>query len=661
MKTKHSFLFLSLVFGWWLFLLFVSSQALSSALSEEKRLTVIHTNDLHSHLLGHSPNIDYTPETVNDDETLGGWARIATVIKGEKQARDHPVLVLDAGDFLMGTLFHMISREEAVELVLMKEMEFDLTTLGNHEFDLKPEGLSLTLRAAESKGRMPQIVASNLIFDPTEKADDALEQDFRKGLIKSYVVLERDGIRIGFFGLLGADAAETSPFAWPVTFADPVETARKTAAQLREEEGVDIVICLSHSGIWDKKKKSEDEILAEKVSGIDIIISGHTHTKLTEPIFINDTIIVQAWAYGKAVGILDVALYEDNMVLFKSYDLLEINDSIKGDERISALIEAKKEIVEREVLKDRGLSFYQPLAETFYDLCLEDKETGLGNLLTDAIRWAVNQRVYDPDNFSSKVRVALQSNGLIRSDIVRGKTGVVGVSDLFRVEPLGIGVDDTMSYPLLTFYLYASEIKKAAEVATSIYPIKGSDYFLQLSGLKVTYNPKRMIFNRVNEILIEEEDGTYVPLETSSSNKTLYRVTSNFFNSSFIKFVGDYTKNILKIVPKDEQGNPIPDLAAARVDKDPDTPGIQELKDWETLFEFMETFMDRDGDGIKEIPDRYSRPEGRYVSEPSLNPIKLLKGGNILTWGAFLVSLVVMGLILLIIYVLVKKLKKRRE
>jgi 5'-nucleotidase / UDP-sugar diphosphatase len=178
MKTKHSFLFLSLAFGWCLFLLSVSSQALASALPEEKRLTIIHTNDLHSHLLGHSPNIDYTPETVNDDETLGGWARIATVIKGEKQARDHPVLVLDAGDFLMGTLFHMISREEAVELVLMKEMEFDLTTLGNHEFDLKPEGLSRILRAAESKGGMPQIIASNLIFDPTEKADDTLEQDF---------------------------------------------------------------------------------------------------------------------------------------------------------------------------------------------------------------------------------------------------------------------------------------------------------------------------------------------------------------------------------------------------------------------------------------------------------------------------------------------------
>jgi 5'-nucleotidase / UDP-sugar diphosphatase len=661
LNTKHSFLFLLLTFGWWIILISAFPQALSSAGPEEKRLTIIHTNDLHSHLLGHSPNLDYTPETLGDDETLGGWARIATVIKREKAARDHSVLVLDAGDFLMGTLFHMISREHALELVLMKEMGFDLTTLGNHEFDLKPEGLSRILRTAELKGEMPQIIASNLIFDPTEEADDTLERDFKKWLIKPYEVLERNGIRIGFFGLLGADAAETSPFAWPVTFADAVETAQKMVVRLREEEGVDIVTCLSHSGIWDKKKESEDEILAQKVSGIDIIISGHTHTELEEPIFINNTVVVQAGSYGERIGILDVVFNENKTVLFKNYNLLKVDDSIIGDEKITEFIEAKKEVVEKEVLEERGLKFHQTLAETRFDLCLEDKETGLGNMLTDAIRWSVNKRVCDPDNPSSRVRVSLQSNGLIRSNIVKGKTGVVSVSDLFRVEPLGIGVDDTMSYPLLTFYLYASEIKKAMEVPTSIYPIKGSDYFLQFSGIKVTYNPKRMIFDRVIEILIEEKDGGYVPLDTSSSNKKLYRVSSNYFNSSFIKFVGDYTKNILKMVPKDEQGNPIPDLSKARVDENHDTPGSQELKDWETLFEFTETFMDEDGDGIKEIPEKYSQPEGRYVSEPSLNPVKLLKGGSFLTWAAFFAVIVVLGLILLIIYVLVKKIKKRRS
>jgi len=669
MESRHFSLsfWLSVLCGF--FFMFVTPFFLTSASAEntsaeeipQRNLTILHTNDLHSHLLGHSPNRDYTPAALNDDQTLGGWARIATVIQRERQARNHPVLVLDAGDFLVGTLFHMISREQAVELRLMKEIGYDLTTLGNHEFDLKPAGLSRILRSADSKGGMPQIVASNVVFDPHKEEDDALEQDFKQGLVKPYVVLERNGIRIGFFGLMGVDAAEVAPFASPVTFGDRVEAAQNMVSKLRDKEKADVVICLSHSGVHEKKKKSEDEKLAKKVPGIDIIISGHTHTRLTKPLLVNNTIIVQAGAYGKWVGVLDVAVDESNKVLFKDYSLLEINDSIPGDERITELVEAKKEIVEKQVLDERGLTFDQPLAETDFDLCAEPEETGLGNMITDALRWAVNRRVYDPDHPETKVRISLQSHGLIRSGIVRGRTGIVGVSDLFRVEPLGIGVNGTLSYPLLSFYLYPWEIKKAAEVATSIFPFKGSDYFLHFSGIKMTYNPKRMIFDRVTRIWIEEEDGRYVLLNTSSSNKQLIRVTSNFYNSSFIKLVGRFTKNILKIVPKDRKGQPIQDLAATRVDKDPLAPGIQELKDWETLFEYVGAFEDGDGDGIKEIPEKYSHAEGRFVSQPSLNPVDLLKGGNYLTWGVFFVSLVAVGLLLLMIYVLVKKLKKRRQ
>ncbi len=655
MKTKQLILFTLLTTL--LVLFFVST----SAIAEEKSLTILHTNDLHSHLLGHSPNRDYTPETTGDDETLGGWARLLTAIKAEKAIRTNPVLVLDAGDFLMGTLFHMISRNEAVELELMKEMGFDFTTLGNHEFDLKPKGLSRILRTAKSKGGMPLVLASNIIFDPNEEADDTLEEDFKEGLIKSYVVLERDGIKIGFFGLVGADAAEVAPFSWPVTFGDNIETSREMVKILREEEKVDIVICLSHSGLSDNVEKSEDEILAKEVSGIDIIISGNTHTKLTTPIQINDTIIVQAWAYGRCLGVLDFTVDENNVVSLKDYNLLEINDTIKGDEKIIKLIKAKEKIVERDVLKGLGLKFSQPVAEMDFDLILKTEETGLGNMLTDATRWAVNKRVYDPADPSSKVRLSFQSNGVIRSNILKGKTGFVGVSDLFRTEPLGIGVDDTMSYPLLTFYITAAEIKKAMEVPTSIFPIKGSDYYLQISGLKVTYNPKRMIFDRVTEILIEEEDGSFVPLDYSSSNEELYKVTSNYYNSSFIKVVGSFTNNILTMVPKDKDGNPIEDLSTVRVDADKDAPGIQELKDWETIFEYIETFEDSDSDGIKEIPAKYNQLEGRYVAEPSLNPFKLLKGGNYLTWIAFFVLLVVLGLFFLIFYIPVKIIKKRKK
>ncbi len=166
MKTKC--FFLTLVF----FIINFSSIGYSA----ETRLTILHTNDLHSHFMGFSPNGDYSPQVTGNDKTIGGWARIATVIKSTKAKRNNPFLVLDAGDFLMGSLFHMVSREEALELELMEKMGYDLTTLGNHEFDLKPEGLARIIESAVAKGKMPQIIASNIIFDQTDEKDDRRRQ-----------------------------------------------------------------------------------------------------------------------------------------------------------------------------------------------------------------------------------------------------------------------------------------------------------------------------------------------------------------------------------------------------------------------------------------------------------------------------------------------------
>ena len=155
-----------------LVLLFLSADLFAG----QKEITIIHTNDLHSHLLGFSPNLDYRPDMIGGDETKGGLARVATAIKREKEKRNHPVLVLDSGDFLMGSLFHMLAREEAMELRLMKDMGYDALTLGNHEFDLKPKGLTRILHSAAAKGGMPPIVFSNAVFSKESDRDDALEE-----------------------------------------------------------------------------------------------------------------------------------------------------------------------------------------------------------------------------------------------------------------------------------------------------------------------------------------------------------------------------------------------------------------------------------------------------------------------------------------------------
>ena len=156
--------------------LFISTNLLAA----EKLLTIVHTNDLHSHLQGFSPEIDYRPFDAGADKTLGGWSRIATVIKNTKKGRKNPVLTLDAGDFSMGSLFHVLAREEAFELRLLKMMGYDAVTLGNHEFDLKPDGLARTLMAAKTKGGMPQIVFASAVFSKKIPPMTLWQKPFRK-------------------------------------------------------------------------------------------------------------------------------------------------------------------------------------------------------------------------------------------------------------------------------------------------------------------------------------------------------------------------------------------------------------------------------------------------------------------------------------------------
>jgi len=621
----------------------------------ENRLTIIHTNDLHSHLQGFSPEIDYSPLAADADGTVGGWSRIAQVIKETKKARNNPVLTLDAGDYFMGSLFHMLAREEAFELRLLKLMGYDAVTLGNHEFDLKPAGLARILKSAQAKGGLPQIVFASAVFSRESTEDDSLLAAFQETGVKTYTVLVRSGIKIGIFGIMGKDAAGVSPFAKPVIFRDPLDASREIVSLLRNKEKVDIVICLSHSGLKADPKKSEDEILARTVKGIDVIVSGHTHKLHSSPVQVGDTIIVHAWAYGRHVGILDL-VYENKKVKLRDYKIVEINSSIKGDASIQKIINRFKQKINAQFLAKYSVSYDKIIAKTRWDLNIAAEESPLGNMIADSIRWYVNEADADKNDPASRVVVAVESNGVIRDHLLKGKTGLVSVGDLFRTIPLGIGIDDTMGYPLISFYLYGYEIKRALEILTSVYPHKGYDYFLHISGLRFAYNPNRVIFDRVAEIEIGSEEEGYQPLDYGRFNRRLYRVAANIYNATFLKVVGNYTYHFLDIVPKDKHGNPAKSLAALRVDSDKATPGIQELKEWRGLLQYVRTFKS-DHSGLPQIPAKYSGKLGRIVVAPSWNPVKLISRGTLPT----IIALIAVGIILAVIILGIVVIITRRQ
>jgi hypothetical protein len=223
------------------------------------------------------------------------------------------------------------------------------------------------------------------------------------------------------------------------------------------------------------------------------------------------------------------------------------------------------------------------------------------------------------------VDFAFESNGVIRDNILKGTTGHIAFCDAFRALPLGFGLEkDTLGnpmvgYPMLTIYATASEVKKALEVLTTVYPLKGSDYWLNVSGLRVEYNPKLLPFFRVRRIYVGKE-GHYesTPLDTSFLNTKLYKIAINYYVAQFINVVGDYTYGILAIDPKDKNGISYrnttihPDgLNEARVDRDPATSGVQELQEWEGFVRYLEIFPNRSGDVYPDVPALYAGPTGR--------------------------------------------------
>ena len=619
------------------FLILVSSLFIAfNSLAEAKKFSIVHVNDLHSRFQGFAPTLDYSPYTVKNDATKGGWSRIATHIKQLKAQRATPVIGLNAGDFSMGSLFHMSIRETGFELQLMKQIGVDITTLGNHEFDLGPDGLAQILDAAYQNDDIPEIVFSNIVFDPNSTKDDSLQKVFEQRAIPKYLVKDINGVKVGFFGMMGNDAVEVSPFAKPLKFEDTIETSKKMVKILKQQYGTDVVVFISHGGIWQDKSISEDEIIATQVNGIDVIVSGHTSKQLDQPLNVNDTLIVHAGAYGKFVGVMDLSFAEGKLSL-DNYQLQTINDDIAGDPEVQKLIDDyANDVIEAEVLAPESLAFNQIIAETDFPLNVGEAESNVGALVADSIRWHLTELTPE-----EPVSFAIESNGLVRDHILVGETGQISVADAFSVMPLGVGKDNSMGYPLVSFYVTAAEIKDALEVTTSVVPLKGDAFFLHVSGLRFKYNPNRILFDRVMEIEQLMPDGNYQALDYSSNNTQLYRVAANLYNATMMTLVEDFTKGILTIIPKDKSGMPLSGLSEAMVDANSEQ-GLQETKQWIALIRYLQSLPDTDNNQIANIPESYKNLDPRIISEPSWHPFKLIGNGSFITW---LITLIIFSII----------------
>ncbi len=580
-----------------------------------QKLVILHTNDLHSHLMGAAPEADYTPATAGDDTTLGGMARLATAVASARSAAaasKTPVLLLDAGDFMMGSLFELVAPKVAAELTMMQALGYDATTIGNHELDWGPAGLAAILQAAAASGVKIPIVASNMTFNSTDPGDDSLQELATAGTIQTKLVKMVGTLKVGFFGLLGEEAAEVTPQAAPLTFEKIADAARRMVAELRQTDQVDLVIALSHSGILSDGT-GEDAVLAHAVTGIDVIISGHSHDILTKPKQIDQTLIVTAGNYGWYLGNLQLSVTkganpgDPATVTMDGYDLVTIDDHIAGDAATQTAVDGYIADVDQ-ALSGTALSYKRVVGETSVDLPFPTfAEAPVGNLVTDAYR-----EVSAALEADAPPVIGIEGNGQIRADIVKGKTGLIWWADLFRVVPDGIGPDQNPGYPLVTFYLNARDLLSGLEFDAAS-DVLANDFFLQVSGLTLTYDMTKPAFTRVTGAALTTSTGTQ-PLDPSDT-VTCYKVVTTNFVGGLLNTVSAATGGQLEVVPKAADCATVIDPTINFVDADPSADGVQELKDWQALLQFVSGFPDTNGNGIPDVPASYGTTQGRIVAQ----------------------------------------------
>jgi 5'-nucleotidase / UDP-sugar diphosphatase len=614
-------------------------------------VSVIFTGDMHSHL--------------DAQENVGGFAKLKTVVD-EINTKFPDSFLLDAGDFSMGTPFQTIFKSEASELRMMGAMRYDVVTLGNHEFDYRPDGLTKMLNtAAIYKGTetestkvykedsnfyswvestyelMPKVVQSNIDWKAT-LADKELASDAKKLKaamdnygVKDYAIVEKQGIKMAVFGLMGLEAISQAPEAG-VLWKDYIERANEIVAEIKRNGEADLILCLSHSGYYfDDGDDSEDIMLANAVPDIDVIISGHSHDVLEDEIMVGNTVIVGSGPYLDYAGHLVLKKNNDEYSV-SEYNLIPLDSEVVGNEAIQSKVDEFRKLIDTEYFSKFGYDYDKVLAVNSYEFTSMDifgdvqKEDTLGNLIADSLVYAVQKA--EGSNYIP-VDVAVVPNGVVRGSISKGD---VTVADAFNISSLGIGPDGISGYPLVSVYLTGKELKAAAEVDASVSKMM-NEARLYFSGLSYTINDKRLFLNRATDIQLMKADGSKEKLD----NTKLYRVIADLYTCQMLGLVEDGSYGLLSVTPKDKDGVVIDDF-----EKNIIYNNQEELKAWYAVASYIDSF---EGDAI---PAKYSAPEGRKVLNDSLNPIALLKQPNhigLMLAGILLIPIVIIvGIVLYI-------------
>ena len=627
---------------------------------EELYFCVLHTNDMHSEVIPHSPAVDYRPG--DENPAVGGFARLATAvneIREDKKGEGEPVLLFDAGDFLGGTPFAWLALDgHAAELTLMREMGYDAVTIGNHEYDYTADILAqYLLQAGYPEGHEKTLVLASNTEAPSDHPLAASHLYRDTGLFE----LE-NGLKVGVFGVVGEDAILSMGDADDMQFLDQQETARRMVDELTEQ-GADVIVAISHSG------EDDDRELAREVAGIDVIVGGHTHTALTEPIRQGTTIIVQAGDLGKYLGRLELAYIpstgevrvrnEENGHSF----LIPVDSGFAGQPEIEATVREYTVILNayiEELTEGEFDDVMSTVAGSDFNLSNLPplSETPLGNFVTDAMRFVAQNLT------GRRVDIAGQADGNIRNSIFRGtmpySAGNISFYDIAEATSVGRGLDGYPGTPMASVYLTGEEMRRVLETTVLLQEVMGGSFFLHLSGLRYSYNPANAVLftvpfvdlpipttRAVTSAELYTGDGVqpagsqeYIPLRRG--DEELYHLVTDGYLLLFLPLVADLLPQ-LALVPKNAEGEPVPlDSLDELIIRHPDG---RELKVWEAVMMYASAQPSGE-DGVPQIPDYYANTAGRITKVWTF---------PLLGWLLLILAAIVAG----IAYLLVRRRRRR--
>ncbi|MDE4096216.1 bifunctional metallophosphatase/5'-nucleotidase [Phaeobacter gallaeciensis] len=471
------------------FLMSVAALGLTAGVAAaDYKLTILHTNDFHSRFEPISKYDSGCREGDNaEGKCFGGSARLVSAISDARTRSNNSILV-DGGDQFQGSLFYTYYKGKAAA-EMMNKMGYDGMTVGNHEFDDGPEVL---------RGFMDSVGFPVLMSNADVSAEPALAD-----VLKKSTVIERGGEKIGLIGLTPEDTHELASPGKNITFSDPVVAVQAEVDRLTAE-GVNKIIVLSHSGY------GVDQRVAAETKGVDVIVGGHSNTYLSNvsdravgpyPTMVNGVAIVQAYAYGKFLGELNVTFDEAGNLVEAKGEPLIMDGTVAEDEatvaRIAELAQPLDEI------RNKVVAEAAAAVDGDRQTC-RIQECQMGNLVADAML----DRVKDQG-----VQIAIANSGGIRASL---EPGEVTMGEVLTILPF----QNTLS----TFEISGQELVAALENGVSqVEEVKGR--FPQVAGLTFTWDPTvAPNEGRVQEVMVDMGDG-FTPLDPA---KTYLVVTNNY-------------------------------------------------------------------------------------------------------------------------------------